>query len=106
VRHTAATQWLRYTTGADLMYEGKAIETQCDYEAAIVRLSALMDEDGALGSGTEAELERLTLAIAAYERIKVEPPALDLIEANLFRLDQLGLEKGAPQRDTGSAAAD
>lgn len=71
----------------------KVIKTQRDYDAAIIRLSALMDEDTASGSSKEAELELLALVIESYERSKVEPVVLDPIEAILFRMDQLGLKK-------------
>lgn len=71
----------------------KVIKTQRDYDAAIVRLSALMDEDMAPGSSKEAELELLALVIESYERSKVEPVVPDPIEAILFRMDQLGLKK-------------
>lgn len=71
----------------------KVIKTQRDYDAAVVRLSALMDGDLTPGSGKESELELLALVINSYERSKVEPVVLDPIEAILFRMDQLGLKK-------------
>ena len=71
----------------------KVIKTQRDYDAAIVRLSALMDEDMTPGSSEEAELELLALVIESYERSKVEPVVPDPIEAILFRMDQLGFKK-------------
>lgn len=71
----------------------KVIKTQRDYDAAVVRLSALIDEEIAPGSSKEAELELLALVIESYERSKVEPVVLDPIEAILFRVDQLGLKK-------------
>ena len=71
----------------------KVIKTQRDYDAAVVRLSALMDEELAPGSSKEAELELLALVIESYERSKVEPVVSDPIEAILFRMDQLGLRK-------------
>ena len=71
----------------------KVIKTQRDYDAAIVRLSALMDEEMTPGSSKEAELELLALVIESYERSKVEPVQLDAIEAILFRMDQIGLKK-------------
>lgn len=71
----------------------KVIKTQRDYDAAVVRLSALMDEEIAPGSSKEAELELLALVIESYEHSKVEPVAPDPIEAILFRMDQLGLKK-------------
>ena len=57
----------------------KVIKTQRDYDAAIVRLSALMDEDMAPGSSKEAELELLALVIESYERSKVAPVVSDPI---------------------------
>lgn len=71
----------------------KVIKTQRDYDAAIVRLSALMDEDVSPGSIEEAELELLALVIESYERSRVLPVAPDPIEAILFRMDQFGLKK-------------
>ena len=71
----------------------KVIKTQRDYDAAVVRLSALMDEELAPGSSKEAELELLALVIESYERSKIEPVVPDPIEAILFRMDQLGLKK-------------
>lgn len=71
----------------------KVIKTQRDYDAAVVRLSALMDEDLAPGSIKEAELELLALVIESYERSKVAPVVPDPIEAILFRMDQMGLKK-------------
>lgn len=71
----------------------KVIKTQRDYDTSVVRLSALMDEEIALGSSKEAELELLALVIESYERSKVEPVAPDPIEAILFRMDQMGLKK-------------
>lgn len=56
----------------------KVIKTQRDYDAAIVGLSALMDEDVIPGSSKEAELELLALVIESYERSKVGPVVLDL----------------------------
>ena len=71
----------------------KVIKTQRDYDASVVRLSALMDEEIAPGSSKESELELLALVIESYERSKVEPVVPDPIEAILFRMDQLGLKK-------------
>ena len=71
----------------------KVIKTQRDYDASVVRLSALMDEEIAPGSSKESELELLALVIESYERSKVDPVVPDPIEAILFRMDQLGLKK-------------
>lgn len=62
-------------------------------DAALVRLSALMDEDMAPGSSEASELELLALVIESYERSKVGPVASDPVEAILFRMDQLGLQE-------------
>lgn len=69
----------------------RVIKTQRDYDAAIARLSALMDEDIASGSSKEAELELLAVVIESYERGKVAPVSADPIDAILFRMDQMGL---------------
>lgn len=73
--------------------EVRVIKTKHDYDAAISRLSALMDEEIAIGSNKEAELELLALVIESYERDKVEPVKPDPIEAILFRMDQQNLKK-------------
>lgn len=66
----------------------RVIKTQRDYDAAIARLSSLMDEEFASGSNVEAELELLALVIESYERSKIQPVSPDPIEAILFRMDQ------------------
>jgi HTH-type transcriptional regulator / antitoxin HigA len=71
----------------------RVIKTQCDYDAAIARLSALMDQELMSGSNKEAELELLALVIESYERSKVEPIKPEPIEAILFRMDQQNLSK-------------
>ena len=71
----------------------RVIKTQDDYDAALTRLSTLMDEEFAPGSGKEQELELLALVIESYERSKVAPVVADAIEAILFRMDQLKLSK-------------
>jgi HTH-type transcriptional regulator / antitoxin HigA len=71
----------------------RVIKTQRDYDAAIGRLSALMDEELASGSNAEAELELLALVIESYERSKIAPVSPDPIEAILFRMDQQQLGK-------------
>ena len=71
----------------------RVIKTQRDYDAAIARLSALMDEKFASGSNAEAELELLALVIESYERSKIAPVCPDQIEAILFRMDQQQLSK-------------
>lgn len=69
----------------------RVIKTQNEYDAAMARLSALMDIDFAVGSAEEAELELLTLVIESYERSKVTPVMPDPVDAILFRMDQQNL---------------
>ena len=71
----------------------RVIKTQRDYDAALARLSALMDEEFTPGSNKEAELELLALVINSYESNKVAPVRPDPIEAILFRMDQQRLTK-------------
>ena len=73
-----------------MKHQVEVIKTQHDYDAAVARLSELMDEDFLPGSSKEAELESLALVIASYERSKVEPVVPDPTEATLFRADQRG----------------
>lgn len=70
----------------------RVIKAQIEYEAAMSRLSALMDLDFSVGSVEEAELELLALVIESYERTKVEPVIPDPIDAILFRMDQQNLK--------------
>jgi HTH-type transcriptional regulator / antitoxin HigA len=79
--------------GLVMKQQVRVIKTQHDYDAAIARLSALMDEEFTLGSSKEAELELLALVIETYERSKIEPVKPDPIEAILFRMDQQSLKK-------------
>lgn len=71
----------------------RVIKTRQEYDAALARLSALMDESIAPNSDKESDLELLTLVIEAYERDKVEPIVSDPVEAILFRMDQQNLQK-------------
>jgi HTH-type transcriptional regulator/antitoxin HigA len=71
----------------------RVIKTETEYEAALARLSDLMDKKIDAGSDLENELDLLALVIREYERSKVAPPVADPIEAILFRMDQQGLQK-------------
>lgn len=71
----------------------RVIKTQRDYDDALARLSALMDDEIKPDSDKEDELELLALVIQSYESTKVEPVSPDPIEAILFRMDQMGLNK-------------
>ena len=75
------------------MKQIRVIKTQRDYDDAVARLSALMDEEIKVGSNKESELELLALVIESYERSKIDPVSPDAIEAILFRMDQMGLSK-------------
>ncbi|MDB6002535.1 MAG: putative transcription regulator containing domain [Rhizobacter sp.] len=66
----------------------RVLKTESDYDAAVARLSALMDKDPAVGSKDEAELELLTLVIQSYEQVRFPRTPPDPIEAILFRMDQ------------------
>ena len=71
----------------------RVIKTQRDYDDALARLSALMDDEIKPGSSKEIDLELLALVLKSYESTKVEPVSPDPIEAILFRMDQMGLNK-------------
>lgn len=73
--------------------EVRVIKTQREYDAALARLSALMDEEFSQDSKKGAELELLALVIESYERSQIDPVKVDPIEAILFRMDQMNLEK-------------
>lgn len=64
-----------------------------EYEAAMTRLSALMDIDPAAASEEEAELELLALVIEDYERGIVPAAKPTPVQAILFRLEQQGLSR-------------
>lgn len=74
-------------------HEVRVIKTQREYDAALARLSVLMDEEFSQDSKKEAELELLALVIESYERNRIDPVKVDPIEAILFRMDQMNLEK-------------
>lgn len=75
-----------------MKHQIRVIKAQRDYDAALSRLSALMDKELLPGSNEEAELELLALVIEAYERTKVSPAISDPIEAILYRMDQQKLK--------------
>lgn len=70
----------------------QVIKNQGDYESALSRLTALMDQNFSAASAAEAELELLAVVIEAYERAKVAPVFPDPVEAILFRLDQKNMK--------------
>ncbi len=71
----------------------KIIKCEKDYEAAMVRLSALMSLDPKPNSKEENELELLALVIQDFERQMVPPVKADPIESILFRMGQMQLSR-------------
>ena len=61
------------------MKQIRVIKTQRDYDDAVARLSALMDEEIKAGSNKEGDLELLALVIGSYERSKIDPVSPDPI---------------------------
>lgn len=84
--------------------EVKVIKSEADYQAALARLTKLMDSDPAPGSEDENVLELLALVIQKYETEHTAPPSPDPVEAILFRLDQLGLSRKELITYIGSAS--
>ena len=71
----------------------KIIKSKEDYAAAMTRLSTLMLLDPKAGAEEENELELLALVIEAYERQTVPPASPDPVDAILFRMEQMGLNR-------------
>lgn len=80
----------------------RVIKTPQEHEAAISRLSALMDKEIQPNSVEEAELELLSVVIEAYEREQAQPISLDPIEVILFYMDQKNLKKSDMEQYFGS----
>lgn len=75
------------------MEQVRMIKTQGDYDLALARLSALMDEDIAPNSELENQMELLSMVINKYESEHAEPVAVDAVDAILFRMDQMNMNK-------------
>lgn len=71
----------------------RIIRSKTEYQAALKRLSDLMNTEFKAGSEAENEFELLRLVVGAYETQKSPRPAVDPIEAINLRLDQQGLGK-------------
>ena len=71
--------------------KAKIIQTPEEYEKALEHVEALMDAEP--GSAEEQELELWALLIERYEQEQFPIEEPDPIEAILFRMDQLGLER-------------
>lgn len=73
--------------------DAKVIKNETAYEAALARLSALMDLDPAPGSPDADELELLAVLIREWEARSVPAARPDPIDAILFRMEQAGLNR-------------
>lgn len=71
----------------------KVIKHRTDYDVAMKRLNELLDIDPQEGTELADELELLLVVIKAYEKAIVPPVVVDLIEAILFRMEQMGLTR-------------
>jgi len=69
------------------------IKTEKDYNNAMLRIDALMDAEPGTEEGDE--LDVLATLVEAYERVNfpIEPP--DPVEAILFRMEQMGIDRKA-----------
>lgn len=78
------------------------IKTEADYERALARIESLMD--AAPDTPEMDELELYSLMVNAYEdkHHPIGPP--EPVEAILFRLEQLGLDRTALEPILGSRA--
>lgn len=86
------------------MFNIKVIKSDQEHEAAVARLSELMDAEPLEGSAEENELEVLTVLIEHYEREHFPMDKPDPIEAIKFRMDQLGLVQKDLVEFMGSAS--
>lgn len=69
----------------------RPIKTEDDYNSALLRIEALMDAKPDSEAG--AELDVLATLIDAYEARNFPIEAPDPVEAILFRMEQLGMER-------------
>lgn len=69
----------------------RPIKTKRDYEKALRRIDALMSAKA--GSDEGDELDVLATLVDAYEQKHFPIEAADPVEAILFRMDQMGLER-------------
>jgi HTH-type transcriptional regulator/antitoxin HigA len=70
----------------------KIIRTEADYEAALDRIDALMENDPEPVSEEGEELELLCLLVGRYEEEKYPMDLPDPISAIKFRMEQAGLK--------------
>ena len=69
----------------------KPIKTEADYRAALKRLEVIFDAK--LGTTESDELDILGLMVDDYENKHYQIDAPDPVDAILFRMEQLGLQR-------------
>ena len=75
------------------MTQTRILKNERDHQAAIKRMSILMDQDIEPDTPAEAEFELLQLVISSYEGKVVPRPKVTPIEAIKFRMEQHGLAR-------------
>lgn len=76
------------------------INTEEDYNAAVARVSALMDAEP--GSAADEELDVLATLVNAYEDAHFPIDAPDPVEAINFRMEQMGISRKDLEPTLGS----
>ncbi len=71
----------------------RPIKTEDDYNNAMLRIDALMDARPGTEEG--AELDVLATLVEAYERDHFPIESSDPVEAILFRMEQMGIDRKA-----------
>ena len=69
------------------------IKTENDYNMMLLRIDALMDAEPGTEEGTE--LDVLATLVEAYERDHFPVELPDPVEAILFRMEQMGIDRKA-----------
>src|ERR1017187_2983834 len=70
----------------------KIIKTEADYETALARIDALMENDPAPASSEGEELELLSVLVERYEEEKYPMDLPEPLSAIQFRMEQQGLK--------------
>ena len=78
----------------------RPIKTKDDYQNALLRIDELMDAKPDTETG--AELDVLVTLVDAYESKHFKIDAPDPVEAILFRMDQMGIDRKALEEYLGS----
>ncbi|MCX6074050.1 MAG: DNA-binding protein [Campylobacterales bacterium] len=69
------------------------IRTETDYEQALERIDALMEQEPEIGSSEGNELEILALLVEKYEEKHWQIATPDPIEAIKYRMAEMGLKQ-------------